>query len=1560
MNIIRSHRSLFKRIAVLWLAVLIVSAGIVAAYVISFPVRTKTELSEEARDYLKRLEVASFEYADTLIGRFYSTRENGVGSDGTSRSLITDLESLLYSEGFEGTMLWLKGPDGEMHHNGNWERAGFPDEMEIAPEENEKCLKATVLNREVYSMIFEKIRDPQAGSREELSLIVALPGIQLYELFDDESRFTGFDFREIGPSGNVGEIRGDTIFLPVEVKGGSATVRAAIMKASSSHILEGTPWRWELVALGFLPIISIGVLMHLLIGHLRTFADHSSALGRLLSDDKPGSEIFRRDRKTIGRYMPELTRLFNLVENSVTEKASLRWLLERISLSLNLTGEKGFEERYFNEVMEILLRDKENCGAAIFVLEPSDGSPSVIGRYNVGEDFICGLTDSPAGLKFIKGVARSDSKISFSDLTRLDEECESLHVFSEYKTMLAYPLRFRTSVIGILILALTETDEKRQVAADLEAPVVEVLTLCVYSALLEKEKLVLTEGTRILQETSTAISSTLELTSVLSIVAHRLTDYAGATYCMILLSANDSGDLEVTSLYSKRRDAVSAPDTPRINQADFPELARVIEGRRAAVLGPDDISELTPAEKSFFRVGPVKSLTILPISHSATTIGVIILGEERSAARGSVDGEKLSFMQALASQAASAIENARLYGFVKSKVDQLMVSFNVSSIINSEIDVDSMFSKVLKVTGDFLKRRSLAIFSVDEDNRRLKMVALRGQRPLLSADEVIPISSDTIPGLSVSTGESVSVDDTRLDPRLKSVFPEVLSELAVPIKAGERTIGVLVAGSARAHDLSNVDEEFLRSLAAQISVAMERARLFELERERSLRLRTVFEVSRKVSETLDLEQVLSLAVSSIREALGYHLVSIFMIDRDRRKFIVGKQASIEGMQIPADFTVDIDEGLLGRAVSSRKTVYCADVKVSPHYVPAVDGVRSEVCVPMVAGDKILGVLDVQSANPDGFHSDDVGTLEVLADILAVSIDNSYLFKETTEKAERLGLLDKINTAISTALDLDSFFNVVARAVADNAGYRWTLLVVPDAESFTCKARYSPRSLGDIYPDPVLELLAPRLKTVLTKSEPELISFEEMSRLGRPEKMKPATDAGIRHLALLPIGQLRRPEAVLVVGSSSAGGFSSQELALLNDLAVHLRIAWQNSNLYERLKTAYNQLQEAQERIIQTEKLRALGEMSSGVVHDFRNILAAILGRVQMITNRLEKGGGTSGHDFIQDHLVVIEKAASDGSSILSRISEFTKRKPSEEFVSLQVDRIIEDIIELTRPRWHDEAVAAGKKISIDFQRGGSLRMLGSPSELREVFTNLVINSVDAIVEKGTISISAVRDEGNKIKIVIEDDGRGMPEEIKRRIFEPFFTTKGEAGTGLGLSVTYGIVSRHGGRIDVESNPGHGTKFTILLPAQGDIARESNHHRDDSSESAKGSILIVDDEENLRDILSEVLESEGYSVESVPSGTDAREMMSRREYDLVISDLALPDLSGWELADEIYAGHPKTRVIISTGWGAQVEPGTLSLHHVNGLINKPFQIAEITKKVKLVFERSRSELLIEQV
>jgi signal transduction histidine kinase/putative methionine-R-sulfoxide reductase with GAF domain/CheY-like chemotaxis protein len=1301
---------------------------------------------------------------------------------------------------------------------------------------------------------------------------------------------------------------------------------------------------WELIGLGILPLFSILVFLYLLHRYFETLSSHLEILRRILRREKPGVEFFRRDQQVMKSGMPELSEIFGLVDESQGEKAHLKRSIDVLTATLDFIKEKGYTHETINDIVEIIVNLSRSMGGIVFAFDPNDDRLEIAGKVNLADDFLSKFHQTSGGMSFLEFCRKQSARLSHLDLGahNFDESWKEL--FSDFEHVFIIPLTLRAQNVGLLILVSLEHGSKDHLRDNFVELISDLLGALVYGLRLEKERVARYDKTRILQETSLAISSTLDLPSVLQIVASRLTEYAGATYCIILLNSEIENLMELASFHTKRQHGIAAPEAGRINLAEFPKISEALSSNRALILGPGESHELTGPEKRFFRIDTAKLLTIIPISHSAKSIGVVVLGEERARPRAMAASDRLNFVQAVVSQAASAIENARLYGYINQRVDQLTALYNVSAVIHSEINIGAMLQKVLAATGEFLHYSSAGVFPVDQNGITQTPYVNTRQGFDISTDRIATASASIVAQVVASNGEAMLIEDMRAESDFHPSFPKMLSELAVPVKFGDKTIGVFSVASSdiRAYDKS--DESFLKALASQIAVAMERSRLFEQERERGLKLKTIFEFSRKLSKSLNVNEVIRIATASIQEAFGYHLVSFFQIDHSKKRFYVSHQSSSSEKKLPHDFTVALGDGLLGMAISKRKSVYCPNVRSDPNYLSAVGDVRSEVCVPIVVSEKVFGVLDVESMDYNDFDSEDVSTLEAIGDIMAVAIDNSYLFEETVEKAERLSLIDNINKAISATLDLDSFFRVVARAVADNADYKWTALVVPEGGEFVFKAGYTPQSVGDMPTESALSLLNDRLDSVIKSVVPEFVSFAQLAAIGIPEKLQPIVDAGIMNLALFPIGDTTKAEAVMIVGSARSDGFGRQELALLKDLAVHLRIAWQNAQLYKELKTAYEHLQEAQDRIIQTEKLRALGEMSSGVVHDFNNVLAAILGRIPIILKKLDKFENWTGRQFLEKNLELIEKAANDGAHILSRISEFTKKKPSEKFIELQIDQVIADTIELTKPKWHDIALTEGKSIDVEFHRSGFLQTMGSPSELREVFTNLINNSVDAISVAGKIIIDANLAPENTIVVTVEDTGEGMTPEIRNKIFEPFFTTKDIRGTGLGLSVTYGIITRHKGTIEVESCPGQGSKFTIALPVRKSGQDETRSIEIPVKAEHSGTILVVDDEEQFRDIVVEILVSAGHLVDFAGDGQSALEMLKEKQYEVVVTDLGMSGLSGWELSDAIHVDHPGVRIIMATGWGSNLGRETLAAHHIHGLICKPCKIEEIIKAV----------------
>src|SRR5687767_12351891 len=389
-----------------------------------------------------------------------------------------------------------------------------------------------------------------------------------------------------------------------------------------------------------------------------------------------------------------------------------------------------------------------------------------------------------------------------------------------------------------------------------------------------------------------------------------------------------------------------------------------------------------------------------------------------------------------------------------------------------------------------------------------------------------------------------------------------------------------------------------------------------------------------------------------------------------------------------------------------------------------------------------------------------------------------------------------------------------------------------------------------------------------------------------------------------------------------------------------------------------------EQFSQMEKLSALGELASGVAHDFNNTLAGILGRAQLLqrTNEPEK---------LRRGLDIIIKTAEDGAKTVKRIQDFARQRRDHDFELVSIDQILLDASEITRPRWKNCAEASNIHISVDLQIGSNAMVMGDDSELREVLVNMVFNAIDAMPEGGTLTLStSTVDQSVVVKVV--DTGVGMYPEVRSRIFDPFFTTKGKAGLGLGLAVSFGIIRRHGGNIEVDSQYGSGTEFRITLPVarivEGGIAVEFSKTEpppmtiDQLSLGDKHTqprLLIVDDEDFVRDLLQEILEGEDCDVQLAASGGEALEMFQEFQFDAVCTDVGMPGMSGWELAREIRNLNQQIPIAVITGWGEAVGSNEQKAAGVNWVIAKPFtadRIAELVRDILRHRESARAQSL----
>lgn len=377
------------------------------------------------------------------------------------------------------------------------------------------------------------------------------------------------------------------------------------------------------------------------------------------------------------------------------------------------------------------------------------------------------------------------------------------------------------------------------------------------------------------------------------------------------------------------------------------------------------------------------------------------------------------------------------------------------------------------------------------------------------------------------------------------------------------------------------------------------------------------------------------------------------------------------------------------------------------------------------------------------------------------------------------------------------------------------------------------------------------------------------------------------------------------------------------------------NCLERIAEAHAEYEELRERATHAEKMAALGELSFGVAHNVNNTLTGILGRAQLLLR-------TKDAEKINSGIEMIIKSAEDGAHIIRRIQDFARKQPSRRFQAVSVAALMKDVCEMSRPRW--EARIDGPQIRVALVADCTASVMGDAVELREVLVNMIYNAIDAMPSGGEVRMSSQETNG-RVVLTIADSGTGMTPEVKSRLFDPFFTTKGKSGTGMGMAVSFGIIRRHNGTIDVESEPGRGTTFRISLPVAAEV--EANADAASSTPEAltgddRIRVLVVDDETAVREVLREALEAEGCEVLVAESGEMALKLYDARDgkLDVVFTDIGMPEMSGWELASEIRKRSTTIPLAIVSGWADAISCDARQAIKADWVVSKPFDIATI--------------------
>ena len=597
------------------------------------------------------------------------------------------------------------------------------------------------------------------------------------------------------------------------------------------------------------------------------------------------------------------------------------------------------------------------------------------------------------------------------------------------------------------------------------------------------------------------------------------------------------------------------------------------------------------------------------------------------------------------------------------------------------------------------------------------------------------------------------------------------------------------------------------------------------------------------------------------------------------------------------------------------------------------------------------------------------TAELETTNFALTAENSL--REQAERRlqtqlDRLNLLDRITRAIGERQDLQSIFQVVIRSLEDQLPIDFGCIGLYDKEAHVLTVS----NVGVKSRPLAIELAMPEKARIPIDQNGlsrcvggQLVYEPDISYVGFPFPEKLAS-GGLRALVIVPLMVEREVFGVLIAARREERSFSSSDCEFLKQLSEHVALAAHQAQLRGTLQKAYDELRQTQQAVMQQERLRALGQMASGIAHDINNAISPMaLYTDSLLSSEPDLSPRT------RSHLETVRRVVDDVQATVARMREFYRGRDAQlVLLPVNLNVLVEQVVDLTRARWGDMPLRSGIVIDVRKELQDDLpAALGIESEIREALTNLIFNAVDAMphggqltirtLERGSAWLDSPTPAQRDVLIEIVDTGVGMDEHVRRRCLEPFFTTKGERGTGLGLAMVYGVMQRHNAELEIDSAPGKGSTFRIVFPIVAEATAAIVGTPTEEMIVPPLHILVVDDDPVILDSMRLVLEVEGHTVGTASdgrAGVDAFRTVrnSPEPYDVVISDLGMPYMDGNEVARSIKQISAATPVILLTGWGQRIVGDRDFPAHVDRMLSKPPKLQELREALFTTLPRDK--------
>ena len=843
----------------------------------------------------------------------------------------------------------------------------------------------------------------------------------------------------------------------------------------------------------------------------------------------------------------------------------------------------------------------------------------------------------------------------------------------------------------------------------------------------------------------------------------------------------------------------------------------------------------------------------------------------------------------------------------------------IAASVGQSLHLETVLEQALERTLEMLDFEVGGICLADENHGKSVLHKYRGVSSQFVAAVHGTHATDGLWKQAMVNGQPIFLDNRSRHPVMAPALrQEGLKALGcIPLKSGQRILGLLAVASRQHETVSQRDQEILVAIGHQIGMAIENARLYEEEQRRRRQADTLREVSRILSTTLDLDELLCLVLDELANVLRYDSAMVMLIKEGYLRVASARgfatEESFEGLAIPVG-----GEFLVCDVIERRDPVVVTDVQQSERWLPhpQLTSARAWIGAPLIVKGEAIGVLSIASCQPDEYDGEDVQMAFAFANQAAVAIHNAHLFAETQRRIQELALLNAAGRAMASTLELEDLLLVIMRQAIEVLGVEAVSILLLDTASGdlifkaalgggadNLKGRRLPQGMGiagwvaqqnaplivpDVgqdmrfYPDFDLDsgFVTRSILAVPLIARDRVIGVMEVlnKREGRfgaddrqlTESLAASAAAAIENARLYTeVAQAKQEwettfdaitDGILILSpdlrvvranramaeflkttpQALVGQDCCQLLWCCHDLEAQTlaeRTAWEGKLRLDEvheprlgnrtfLRSIYpfwgvqdeltgmvlvlkdiTAQKDLQAQLVQSARLAGIGELAAGVAHELSNPLTSILGFADLLIQS---------EDIPQSHkedVAIIMEESCRAQEIVQGLLDFARQSPLQ-IAPVDLNRVVREVLRLLQRQAELADVVVEVRYAADLPW-----VMGDARQLKQVLFNLIVNALQAMPNGGMLTIStsygpATTRQGKFVRVRVRDTGVGIMPEHRQRLFQPFFTTKPEGkGTGLGLSISLGIVENHGGTIEVESEPGRGSCFTVLLPAR---------------------------------------------------------------------------------------------------------------------------------------------------